>query len=173
MKHFRQLGWIDPAPLQFALKKNEHRFGQIDWREKSPGSPHPSTQSIYLRMPKEISFETVFNSLDVEDILAIPEFQKAVDTVEQITAEHIARVIIVRLFPEGIISKHKDEGFYSEMTNRFHIVIETNDQTWLQIGNEKLHMPEGTIWQFNKHEIHFGANEGNTPRTHLIVDTFR
>jgi hypothetical protein len=173
MKHFDQLGTFDPLPLQKALKQTEHLFGQIDWREKYPGSSHPNTQTIYLRMPVTVNPDTLLNSVSVEDCLKVPEFDKVIDFIGHSTVEEIARVMVVRLYPQGTIGKHRDEGFYAEMTNRFHAVIETNDQAWLQVGNEKLHMPEGTIWRFNKHEIHFGANDGDTPRTHLIVDTFR
>ena len=84
-----------------------------------------------------------------------------------------ARAMILKLKPGGRIAPHIDQGAYAEATHRWHAAIETNGQAWLQIADERLHMAPGELWWFDKHALHYGANEGQTDRVHLIVDTFR
>lgn len=173
--HFRQVGTVDVGPLADAVTEHAHLFGLLDWREKAPGTPHLDTETIYLRMPSEITIETVFHSLEVADLPAmeVPAFAEAVRRVEAMTGESVARCMIVKLKPGGIITPHIDQGAYAEATHRYHLAVETNPGAWLQIDAEKLSMAPGQVWFFDKHALHMGANDGDSDRIHLIVDTFR
>jgi quercetin dioxygenase-like cupin family protein len=173
--NFRLIGKIDIAPLARALSEQRHRFGLIDWREKHPASAHKDTETIYLRMPKEITPETVFQSLNVAacEAMEVPEFAEAISAIEDMTGEPAARCMIVNFKPGGKIDPHIDQGHYAESTHRYHLPIETNDKATLTVGSETISMKPGEVWWFNKHELHSGSNDGQSNRYHLIVDTFR
>lgn len=176
MEHFKHVGSIPVSALQAACRRHAGEFGRVTWREKTPGSPHPDTETLYLRMPREITRETVFHSLDCADtpLMADPAFDNATLRLSLMTGARLARCMVVKLNPGGKIAPHTDKGAYAEATHRWHVPIETNDKAWLQSGNERCWMMEpGTVYWFDKHAEHFGANEGETPRIHLIVDTWR
>jgi hypothetical protein len=174
-QHFRAVGEINITPLREAVRANAHRFGEVTWRQSVPGSPHPDTETIFLRMPRELTRESLFNSLQVEDCDAepVPAFLDAIREIGALTGGRVARCMIVKLKPGGKITPHIDQGRYAEATQRWHLPIETNRQAWLQSGGETLSLPRGTLHWFDKHALHCGANEGPRDRIHLIVDTFR
>jgi hypothetical protein len=175
MDHFRQLAAVDPAPLVAAVAKHAGEFGRIAWRETTPGTPHPDSAALYLRMPREISRDSVFNALDCADLplLAEPAFEDAALLLRSLTGAALARMMIVKLKPGGRIAAHIDEGAYAAATHRWHLAIASNDGAWLQSGPDRLTMQPGEVWWFDKHALHCGANDGASERIHLIADTFR
>lgn len=176
MEHFALIGSIDPAPLQSAVTAHARYFGEIDWRETFPGTPHPDTQTLYLRMPPALNAESLFESMEVCDLalMTVPNFADAVKRVETLAKGTAARAMVVKLNPGGRIGAHIDQGSYAEATERYHVPVSTNDKAWLQSDDERVWMMEpGHVWWFDKHDLHLGANEGETPRIHLIVDTWR
>lgn len=173
-EYFRQIGHLAPDDVLAALGYHEPRFGDLTWRQATPGSPHADTETIYLRMPPVIDVNTVFHSLEVRDesLMAEAPFRAAVDRLGDITHSKVARAMIVRLKPHGMIRPHCDEGTYAESTERYHWVITTNPQCRMASGNDIVHMRQGEVWFFDKHAHHFVVN-GPTPRIHLIFDVWR
>src|SRR5260221_340062 len=116
MKHFRRIGTIDSVPLAAAVARHASEVGKINWREQPPGTPHPDTETLYLRMPSEITYDTVFNSLECVDLpfMADPAFENAARWVAMLAHGHLgigqfagntlARVMIVKLKPGGRIT---------------------------------------------------------------------
>ena len=173
MQHFKPLGEIAVAALADAVARHADGFGDLDFREKAPGSAHPDTATIYLRMPPILSRWTIFESLEAVDypMMQAPEFREAVASVARLAGGRTARAMIVKLLPRGRIAPHVDEGGYAAATQRFHLPIATNKLAWLESGGELLHLPAGALWWFDKHALHHGGNDGTTDRIHLIVDT--
>lgn len=176
MQHFSLMGSIDPAPLQSAVTAHARYFGEVNWRETFAGTPHPDTQTLYLRMPPVLNPETLFESMEVVDLplMTVPNFANAVIAVGRMTGRPVARAMVVKLNPGGKIGAHIDQGSYAEATERWHVPVSTNDKAWLQSDDERVWMMEpGHVWWFDKHSLHLGGNEGATPRIHMIVDTWR
>lgn len=173
MEHFIRIGEIPIDTLARAVRVHAVRFADVVFRQIAPGSPHPDTETIYLRMPPVISRETVFESVDVVDcpMMQEPAFRDAVAAVARLAGGAAARAMIVKLKPGGRIAPHVDEGAYAAATRRFHLPIATNPLAWLESGGERLALPAGTLWWFDKHALHSGGNDGAADRIHLIVDT--
>lgn len=175
MKNFKFFGSLPLPPLLEALDANRHRFREITARQDHPESPHRKTESIFLRGPSELTIEAVQGSLEAVDYPAweVDAFRGAAEEVSAAIGLPLARVMIVSLLPGGVISPHPDGGVYAEATERFHIPLETNPKAWLMVEDEWLSMAPGSVWWFAKHKLHCGANQGDTPRVHLIVDLFK
>jgi hypothetical protein len=173
MEHFIRIGEIPIDALAQAAIAHAARFADVVFRQRAPGSPHPDTETIYLRMPPVISRESIFESLDVVDrpMMMEPAFRDAVAAVAHLAGDAPARAMIVKLKPGGRIAPHIDEGAYAAATRRFHLPIATNPLAWLDSGGERRHLPAGTLWWFDKHALHSGGNDGAGDRIHLIVDT--
>jgi hypothetical protein len=175
MQHFRLIDSLNPAAMLAALDTHEDRFGDITVRQAARGTPHVDTESIYLRMPPILDVCAFFESLLAVDYPAMqePVFAKGLDDLAGLVAGKIARAMIVRLKPRGLIAPHVDEGGYSEATDRYHWCIRTNPQSFCRIGTEMAHMQPGEVWFFDKHATHACCNLGETPRVHLIMDCWK
>jgi Aspartyl/Asparaginyl beta-hydroxylase len=173
MQHFTRIGEIAIDALARAVARQAARFADIVFRQRAPGSPHPDTETIYLRMPPIITYESLFGSLEAVDYPAMqePAFRDAVAAMAERAGGAPARAMIVKLKPGGRIAPHVDEGAYAAATRRFHLPIATNPLAWLDSGGERLHLPSGTLWWFDKHALHCGGNDGAADRIHLILDT--
>lgn len=166
---------VDVSRAIGALKRNTKHFSDLTGRQTYAGTAHPDSETIYLRMPPELTLSTMFNSLEAVDypLIKVPEFADLVYTMTAKVKGRLARVMLVKLKAGGRIHPHIDQGPYAEATDRYHLPIVTNSLAWLRSGGDKRHLGAGEIWWFNKHAMHEGANNGPTDRVHLIVDYFK
>jgi hypothetical protein len=155
-------------------------FDAIKGRQEHPGSPHIHTRSIFLRGPKELTVDAIFNALDNHDYMpmALLEAMPIIEGVmAKVGAEELGRVMIVELAQNGYIKEHADEGKYADHFERFHVVLES------EFGNEFFVrrsqspdigelacMKNGEAWWFNHKQPHWVYNGSFKPRYHLIFD---
>ncbi len=174
-KHFSQVGAVRVQNVLDALSEYSVEFLRETGRQNYPGSAHPDSETIYLRMPRVLTYNTMFNSLEVVNLFLceVPKFQHLLNDVSRQVGGRMARAMIIKLKAGGKIHPHIDQGIYAESTERYHVPLITNDRAWLKVGGVKSHTPVGEIVYFNKHVLHEGANEGSADRIHLVVDFFR
>ena len=172
-KHFTLLGRIGVEDAAEKVFRHEERFGDEVSRQTYAGSAHPDSETIYLRMPKTPTFQSIFQSLEVEDFPLMTEFSGTVKAVLEMVGGKLARAMIVKLRAGGRIYPHIDQGAYAEATERYHLPLITNDDTWLKCGGNIRGLKTGELWWFDKHVLHEGINRGFDDRVHLIVDFFK
>ena len=59
---------------------------------------------------------------------------------------------------------------YYMVLRRFHIPIFTNDESFIRVGDQTLHMETGQCWEFNNNIEHEVWNNGTTDRLHILFD---
>jgi len=76
--------------------------------------------------------------------------------------------------PAACIKAHVDnstgEFWWINMTRRVHVPITTNAETMMTCGNMSMCMEIGSVYEFNNIVMHSGANNGTSPRTHIVLD---
>jgi hypothetical protein len=84
------------------------------------------------------------------------------------------RMRIMRLQPGMAINLHYDTGpevgclaFHQV---RLHVPIVTNDRVTFFVGGEKIRMQAGRLYYVNFSKQHYVRNDGDEPRTHLVMD---
>lgn len=174
-KHFGYLMSIAAAPLAAAVAENADLFNDITIRQHYPGTAHADTETIFLRMPEKLDAPTMLGCLHEVPYLAwgIAPLRHAAQSIASFAGGRLGRVMVIRCRPGGKILPHIDQGDYAEMTERYHLAIATNAQAWLESGGERRHIPLGEVWWFDKRAMHSGANDGATPRIHMVVDVYR
>lgn len=180
MENFQRLAaGLDVAPLLEALCRQSELWSQIVARQLTPGSPHRDTETIFLRWSEKLSVDTVFTDLKAVDYPAFDKLPEARALVTQvlntIEADALARVILVKLKPGGVITPHSDEGPYADCYERFHLAVTGNPACWFSVAlsahaAEQVCMQPGELWWFNHKREHVYVNSGDTDRIHLIVD---
>lgn len=176
MHHFnRLLTDIDVGPMLDALDARPELWDEITVRQEAPGSPHHDTRCIWLRGPREITLDSVFNDLRSVDYLSMGELAESVyplvaPILRQLGSTALGRVMIVELKPGGYIDAHEDQGKYAKTFSRFHLVLSSDPGNTFTCEGESVHMAPGELWWFNHRGEHKVRNDSATPRIHIIFD---
>jgi aspartyl/asparaginyl beta-hydroxylase (cupin superfamily) len=82
------------------------------------------------------------------------------------------RALLVKLTSGKSIRPHVDVvGFSLVIGRRIHIPIQTNDDCFFTVGDDKRNLKLGELWEINNDKkMHSVENFGDTDRIHLIVD---
>lgn len=176
MQNFnRLLTNINVGPMLDALDARPELWDEITVRQEAPGSPHHDTQCIWLRGPREITLDSVFNDLRSVDYLSMGELAESVyplvaPILRQLGSTNLGRVLIVKLQPGGHIDAHEDQGKYAKSFSRFHLVLTSDQGNSFSCDGETVHMQPGELWWFNHRGQHEVRNDSATPRIHIIFD---
>jgi hypothetical protein len=68
------------------------------------------------------------------------------------------------------IKSHVDDHRLVEETTRVHLVLETNNESYMICNDEKRQFALGECFIFNNLMRHSVHNNGTSPRTHLVID---
>lgn len=158
-----------------ALAAQPSLWDEITVRQAAPGSPHHDTECIWLRGPRDITLDTVFNELRAVDYPSMHELAQAVyplvaPVLREIGSTQLGRVLIVKLKPGGVIDPHEDTGRYAKAYSRFHLVLTSAPGNTFTCDNQTVHMQPGELWWFNHRGEHSVRNDSDTDRIHLIFD---
>lgn len=83
----------------------------------------------------------------------------------------IQTVRLLKLMPGAVIKEHTDNDLcYEEGEARIHVPVLTNPGVEFYLDNEQLVMNAGECWYTNVNLPHRLANNGDTPRIHLVID---
>jgi quercetin dioxygenase-like cupin family protein len=170
MKNIERIAPVNIGPALAALRAHDFLFTVMTQRQSI--GPHTDTESIFLRWPTVPSLENIMDGFERTDYpaLTIEGFARLLREVEGRIGRPAERAMIIRLKPGGKIGEHIDQGLYADCTHRFHVPLVTNPAAWLNSGEETAHLEAGVLYLFNKHVPHSGANDGDSPRVHLVVD---
>lgn len=104
--------------------------------------------------------------------LVVPLSSKMMTSLELYTNQKLYAfgVEINIVLPGAEIKSHVDSHFLDKESHRIHLVLETNEKSYMICNQEKKHFPVGSCFIFNNLMWHSVLNEGTTPRTHLVVD---
>lgn len=170
---------IEVLPLLQRLETQPELWDEITARQDTPGSPHSSTRTIFLRWSKEMSLEAVFNSTEAVDYPALsklPEAQGIIrEVMDAVGSGELGRVLIVELGPWAAVDKHADTGVYADHFERFHVPLAHSDGSVFYVEDtpgcgQYAHMRAGEVFWFNHKKEHFAVNDSDFTRIHMIID---
>lgn len=173
--NFELSGHIDVRPLVEALPIIEPQYTGGSWRAKLRGSPHGMAETVVLRGPPSSRPRDVLDALHVvtEAVTdTVQEIDDALTALAKLLHADIARAMIVRLPSYAAVTAHIDTGKYADATERYHVPLVTNSRSVVVVEPELKVMETGDVWWIDKHKPHRAANYGETPRVHLIFDTW-
>ena len=85
----------------------------------------------------------------------------------------LARAKIVCLPSGHRVYPHFDRGDYYAVRDRFHLVLQGQQGSWLKAGDETVEMRTGELWRFDNKALHEAFNGGPGDRIHFIFDLRR
>lgn len=91
-------------------------------------------------------------------------------TQDQLQPSYCTKALITNLPAGKSIQEHIDPGWAFSIQHRFHWSLMTNEHAYLNVGDQKIHVQEGDIWEIDNKKPHSAINGGETDRVHLIFD---
>jgi len=153
--------------------------GDLDWnaytdRQDKFKTAHGYTKTIPIIFDKSFNYDHLRIVPTEHYPLFKDELLKIEELIKQSTNENgkIMRALLVNLVSGGSIPPHVDTvGFSLVVCRRIHIPIQTNDECYFTVGNDKRNLKLGEMWEINNDkQMHSVVNLGETDRIHLIVD---
>lgn len=171
----RLLTDLDVGPMLDALRERAHLWHEITARQEAPGSPHHDTECIWLRGPRALNLDSVFNDVVAVDYPPMTELAGAIyplvaPVLRVLGSTRLGRVLIVSLKPGGVIDAHEDQGRYAKTYSRFHLVLKSEPGNSFTCDGETVHMAPGELWWFNHRGEHSVRNDSDQERIHVIFD---
>ena len=174
---------MDVVPLLLALKRRPELWKEDTYLRDYPQGPFGEIESIMLRFPvktvheteaelqKHLSTYDQHENVDYPAFGVLPEARPLIFwLMSRVAGERLGRCMINNVHPGGQIYPHADTPAHAEYYSRYHIVLQSNDQSMFRCGDEVVNMRQGEIWYFNNKLEHAVENNGDTDRIHLIVD---
>jgi hypothetical protein len=151
----------------------------LDWDEYSDRQNKYNTEHVHTKTIP-IIFDKSFNFKHLKIIptehypLFENEILKIEEEIKLNTGEDgkIMRALLVKLTTGKSIRPHIDTvGFSLVICRRIHIPIQTNNNCYFTVGDDRRNLKIGELWEINNDKkTHSVDNFGNSDRIHLIVD---
>ena len=86
---------------------------------------------------------------------------------------NLSTASISKLTPGTKLKPHNGFGETSNENLRCHYVLESNDNSFLQVNNERKILKDNDIIVFDDSKLHYAENNGNSDRIVLLLDILR
>jgi hypothetical protein len=188
MKNFTQL-WQggNVAPLLAAIEEHPDLWKEDTYLRDYPQGPFGDTETIMIRFPEKAVFDLEHSvdlykagkleGFDQHECIWYPASKLLPMAVEMacslmyaVKGERLGRVMINKLKPGGRIFPHPDTPEHCAYYNRFHFVVQSNEDVYFRCGNEVMNWQQGDVFGFNNALEHEVINNGTTDRIHMVVD---
>lgn len=174
MKPFEQAGTVKSEVILAEIEAAPV-WNWLNVRRLIQDSKHKASDDIVLRWQDlHGTIADQFTGLDCMDTVAAEAYPILMGAIKLWSKGYeLGRIVIARLPAGATVDAHEDLGEYADWHDRYHWVITTNPECTLTCQEETLHLPQGTIWRINNHDLHAAANAGTEPRIHVIIDVRR
>ena len=167
-------GKIDVENILKIIEVNNLDWDEFTDRQKKYNTEHVHTKTIPIIFDKSFNFNHL-------KIIPTNHYHLFKNEIEKIEAEiklnsgengKILRAILVKLTAGKSIRPHVDTvGFSLVICRRIHIPIQTNNNCFFTVENDRRNLKIGELWEINNDKKnHSVENLGEIDRIHLIVD---
>ncbi|QIK95599.1 aspartyl/asparaginyl beta-hydroxylase domain-containing protein [Sphingomonas sp. HDW15A] len=171
----RTLGTVDIVALREAVLA----IPEALWDAENAGKPNrfqalDATRHILFRFPERLSdWRTGRDRPLMEEWrpLLEPVLTSATANYGYARGDY-PRIMLANMSPGGIIHPHRDTNASAKWPHKIHVPLTTNEKVTFFVGGEGYHFAEGEAVEVNNMGLHAVANEGETPRIHLIFEYY-
>ena len=133
------------------------------------------TRRIVAKTPSIKTTEQKYTNLDFDyDLFDI--CQPIIEQVKKyLPNSEPSLVQLATVLPNQKLTWHIDTYLYQQFSNKIHIPLYTNPNATYEVflenkHYEKINMTESAIWNIDNLVLHRSVNNGDSFRTHLIID---
>lgn len=165
-------GKINVNPILEIIENNNLNWDEFIERQLKY-VVHSNTKTIPIIFDKSLNFDSF--KIHLTNLYSL--FETEISKLENIIGENIKedgkimRAILVNLPAKKSIPTHVDTGKTLVSCRRIHIPIQTNENCFFTVGDDRRNLKVGELWEINndkkKHSV---DNFGDNDRIHLIID---
>jgi hypothetical protein len=167
-------GMMDHTKILKIIEDNNLDWDEYTERQNKNNTEHVHTKTIPIIFDKSFNF----NSFKIMPTNIFPLFENELLEIENIVKKStnedgkLLRALLVKLTAGKSIRPHVDiVGGSLIVCRRIHIPIQTNENCFFTVGDDKKNLKLGEMWEINNDKkMHSVDNLGETDRIHLIVD---
>lgn len=162
-----KIGHLDGSMLLHYINMTPNIWLKNQFRQNLYGLE--STESILVFYNTENA--KAMSPLQMTDNQTIvSQLQPFIREINRLTElNELSRMLIAKLPRKMNIGLHKDPIEFSDY-QRFHWVLQTNENCHMQVNTKKYFFGKNEIWAFENQKIHGATNNGDSDRIHLIAD---
>jgi hypothetical protein len=167
---YRMVGAIDPSiPAQFQALVEPRDWIVYDYRKNMVG--HTGVyESMVFRHSSEYSTATI------KDMPLMGKYRSSIESMVGAMRNHYLirdyTALASKLGPGSKVSPHTDLGEFLESIHRVHIPVVTNENSFYFVGDERVQMKVGEMYEIDNQRVHWVKNDGDTDRVHVIINIY-
>jgi hypothetical protein len=167
-------GKMDHTKITKIIEDNNLDWDEYTERQNKNNTEHVHTKTIPIIFDKSFNFNSYKITPTNHYPLFVNEILELEDIVNKSTNDEgkMLRALLVKLPSGKSIRPHTDIiGGSLTTCRRIHIPIQTNENCFFTVGDDKRNLKLGEMWEINNDKkMHSVENLGETDRIHLIVD---
>ena len=172
----RELGAVDIKPIRNLLLSMKTSL----WQSSKNNNLNTDKKSIILNYTSKIKLKITDRSTDPVEIQYSPVWDAWKLTIVPILDEivkcyayeryHFPMITFAKLSSNSPIIPHTDGPMSQFAPHKIHVPIQTNDDTFFFIGDNRWHLKEGMAYEVDNITKHAAINAGHKDRIHLIFE---
>lgn len=168
------------------LRERVAGFAEDEWQEDTSRQErfeaHTDTQTIKLLFdpdyrhtnptahPPLQEFASLIEPLHSHIFATFSKTMRQRKLIRKNGPGYFIRIVLTRLAANSKITPHVDDGESLRLCHRIHVPIITNEDCFFCVGESRIHMRAGEMWEINNRLVHHVENGGDHARVHLIQD---
>jgi hypothetical protein len=146
----------------------------LDTSRQDKNLTHRNTKMYQL---KYSSYDWIpgleINVSDINSFTSKESQKEFIDIIIDLEKKYNGKVIraeLIKMMPNVNIRKHVDGGEFLKYARRCHVPINTNEDVYFTVLDNRINMKEGVAYEINNSLPHSVDNNSNQERDHLILD---
>jgi hypothetical protein len=165
---------IDMLPLQLALQKKPHLWGQHGARKYAEASPHLAMTDIWVRYNHIDNLGPNFNdehdSVWYPAINDLPQVRPIVmGLMARVEGERLGGVLITKIPPGGSIAPHVDGGWHAGYYEKYYVAVKNDPGAVFGFPDGDIHANTGDVYWFRNDIPHWVNNDSSDERIAMIA----
>lgn len=175
MRNFMQIAaGLDMLPLQLALQRQPHLWGQHGARKYAEGTPHGGMTDIWARYNHIDNLGPKFNdehdSVWYPVINDLPQVRPIVfGLMARVEGERLGGVLITKVQPGGKIASHVDSGWHAGYYQKYYVAVKNHPGAVFGFEDGDIHAQTGDVYWFRNDVPHWVNNDSADDRIAMIV----
>lgn len=169
---------VNVMPLQTAINRQPHLFGQHGSRASAYGSPHAAMSDIWVRYndianldpANPAAFNEEHDAVWYPAYYALPQLRPILfDLMAYVDGERLGGVLITKTPPGGRIERHVDSGWHASYYDKFYLPIQNDGGATFNFEDGVIVPQLGDAYWFRNDVPHWVENRSERDRIALIV----
>lgn len=164
--------------IETLVQQVQEKYDLTDEKYSTKEQVFYDTRRIVAKSKYNKETTQFYSVMDFDDELTMLT-KPVVEEINKFLPDYVPALCqLATILPGQELKWHIDVFLYQQFTNKLHIPIITNDNSYFDafVNDEyvdRVNMKVGQVYNIDNLTLHRSINKGSTPRTHLIIDVIK